>query len=219
MGFGMFYDRFTLSNTLAALRYNGVVQQQYTITNPDFFPNIPSRASLAGFDTTRAIQQLSYTLRAPYVMQGAASVERELPFRSTLAVTYAMTHGLHMLRSEAIGAARGPIFLMESAGLYNQNQLIFNVTTKVNTTVSLFGSYVLNRARSNTDGLGTFPAQPYSMAGEYGPASTDIHNRMSFGWVDRSDPLEGPAESIGDRGIGAAFRHHRGRRLVTHYPL
>ena len=37
-GFGMFYDRFALANTLAAKRFNGVVQQQYVVTNPDFFP-------------------------------------------------------------------------------------------------------------------------------------------------------------------------------------
>ena len=74
-----------------------------------------------------------------------------------------------------------PIFLMESAGLYNQNQLIFTVNSKVNQKISLFGSYVLNRAMSNTDGLGTFPANPYSMAGEYGPGPTDIRHRVSFG--------------------------------------
>src|SRR6266542_2354024 len=41
-GFGVFYDRFSLSNRLTALRYNGIVQQQFVITNPDFFPTIPS---------------------------------------------------------------------------------------------------------------------------------------------------------------------------------
>ena len=34
--------------------------------------------------------------------------------------------------------------------------------------VSLFGFYVFNRARSNTDGQGTFPANPYDFTGEYG---------------------------------------------------
>jgi hypothetical protein len=34
---------------------------------------------------------------------------------------------------------------------------------------------------SNTDGLSTFPAVPYSMAGEYGPAATDIRNRVFVG--------------------------------------
>ena len=33
-GFGTFYDRFALANKLAAQRFNGLVQQQYVITNP-----------------------------------------------------------------------------------------------------------------------------------------------------------------------------------------
>lgn len=35
-GFGIFYDRFALANTINARRYNGIVQQQYVVTNPDF---------------------------------------------------------------------------------------------------------------------------------------------------------------------------------------
>jgi len=58
-GFGVFYDRFSLSNTLTALRYNGIVQQQFVITNPDFFPAIPSISSLTAFQTTQTIQQIS----------------------------------------------------------------------------------------------------------------------------------------------------------------
>jgi len=52
-----------------------------------------------------------------------------------------------------------------------------------------------NRAMSNTDGLGTFPANPYNMAGEYGPAATDMHHRVSLGgtvtpkWGIRVNPL------------------------------
>ncbi|MDP8983295.1 MAG: hypothetical protein M3O35_22190, partial [Acidobacteriota bacterium] len=83
----------------------------------------------------------------------------------------------------------------ESAGLYNQNQLIVNVNSKLNQNVSLFGSYMWNRARSNTDGINTSPANPYNFTGEYGPAATDIHNRMTFGgsvntrWNVRLSPL------------------------------
>jgi hypothetical protein len=55
------------------------------------------------------------------------------------------------------------------------------VNAKVNSGFSLFGFYVLNKAMSNTDGVGTFPANPYSMAGEYGPASTDIRHRVTLG--------------------------------------
>jgi len=197
-GFGTFYDRFSLSNTLTAQRYNGVVQQQFVVTNPDFFPTIPPISVIAGFQSTQTIQQISPTLRAPYIMQSAISVERQLPFNTTVAVTYATSHGVHLLRSRDINAplpgtfnplapgsgvfplgGPGPVFLMESAGLYNQHQLITNVNARINPNISLSGSYVLNRAKSNTDGLGTFPANQYDFAGEYGPAATDIHHRAS----------------------------------------
>ena len=52
---------------------------------------------------------------------------------------------------------------MESSGLYNQRQLIVNVNSRANKNFSLTGSYSLNHAMSNTDGLGTFPANPYSI--------------------------------------------------------
>jgi hypothetical protein len=213
-GFGMFYDRFSLGNTLTAERYNGVVQQQYVITNPDFFPLVPSAASLPGPVAPSTIQQVSANLRAPYLMQSALGFERQIPFNMTIAITYANSHGLHMLRSQDINAPLpgtydpavpgsglfprgrpGVVALMESAGLYNQNQLIFNVNTRVNRNLSLTGSYLYNRAMSNTDGLGTFPANPYSMAGEYGPAATDMHHRVSLAgtitakWGIRFNPL------------------------------
>jgi hypothetical protein len=84
---------------------------------------------------------------------------------------------------------------MTSSGLYNQNQLIANLTLKVTSAVSLVSSYTLNRALSNTDGLSTFPGNPYDFAGEYGPASTDIRHRLSVSgtinmrWALRLNPL------------------------------
>lgn len=205
-GFGTFYDRFPLSNTLTAERFNGVVQQQYVVTNPDFFPALPSPDMLAGFRSEQVIQEVSSRLRAPYILQSAITLERQLPSNTTLAVTYTNSHGLHLLRSEDINAPlpasgafplghAGPVFLMESAGLYNQNQLIANVNAKLSAGLSLFGFYVFNRAMSNTDGVGTFPAVPRSSAGEYGPASTDVRNRVTAGgsinlkWSIRISPF------------------------------
>jgi Carboxypeptidase regulatory-like domain/TonB dependent receptor len=214
-GFGMFYDRFSLANTLSALRYNGVVQQQYIITDPDFYPNVPPIGSLTGASTApSAIQRVSGALRAPNLIQSAIGYERELPRSTTIAITYANTHGLHILRSQDLNAPLpgtytpqvpgsgvfplgrpGPVFLMESSGLYNQNQLTVNVNTRFTRDVSLSGSYQYNRAKSNTDGLGTFAANPYSMDGEYGPAATDIRNRVSLmgtittKWGIRLNPL------------------------------
>jgi hypothetical protein len=198
-GFGMFYDRFVLGNTLAAERYNGIVQHQYVVTSPDFFPNIPSATSLArlGYQSTEVV---SPVLRAPYVIQSAVTLERQLPANASFALTYTNSHGVHLFRSEDInaplpgsydpntpGSGRfplgqpGPVFRMESSGIYNQNQLIANVNMRMNQGLSVFAFYVLNRAMSNTDGISTFPGNPYNFAGEYGPASTDVRHRVTIG--------------------------------------
>ncbi|MCC6364297.1 MAG: TonB-dependent receptor [Bryobacterales bacterium] len=213
-GFGMFYDRFALGNVLTTERYDGVTQQQYFVANPDFYPIVPRAGSLPGPQPSSTIQTLSPSLRAPYLMQSAVSFERQLPFNTTMAVTYANSHGLRMLRSrdtnaplpgsydpEVAGSGvyplgrRGLVVQMESSGRYNQNQMILNVNSRVNSNLSLTGSYAYGRAMSDTDGLGTFPANPYSMQGEYGPAGIDVRHRVSLSgtinakWGIRFNPL------------------------------
>src|SRR6202790_5617535 len=198
-GFGIFYDRFALSNMVTAERYNGIVQQQFVVANPDFFPAIASTTSLAtlGYQSTEAV---SPRLRAPYYTQSALTLERQLSASTAFAITYTNTHGVHLFRSEDINAPlpgtydpnvpgrgifplghTGPVFLMESSGIYNQNQIVANINMRLNQGVSLFGFYVLNHAMSNTDGIDTVPANPYNLAGEYGPAATDVRHRVTFG--------------------------------------
>ena len=189
-GSGMFYDRFPLQNSITARRYNGTLQPQYVVANPDFFPNIPAPSSFTA--SLPIVQSVSPSMQAQYIIQSAFSIERQLPRNTTLAITYANSHGLHILRSRNINApldatrslypfpGQGPIYQMESSGLYNQNQLIVNSSTKLTKKISLNGSYMINKAQSNTDGIGTFPANQYNLAGEYGPAATDIRHRVSL---------------------------------------
>ena len=198
-GFGIFYDRFDLYNTLSAERYNGVLERQFVVTNPDFYPGIPAASALAGFEAAQLTWHVDARLRSPYVMQNAFTVERQLPRGSTLAVTYTRTHGVHSLRSldfnaplpgtynpEAPGSGvyplgnANPYFVNTSSGVYDQNQLITNFNARVNKNLTFTGNYTFNHARSNTDGLGTFPANPYDYRGEYGPASSDVHHRVSL---------------------------------------
>ena len=215
-GFGIFYYRFNEQNILVAERFNGVTQQQYVLDNPDFFTSTVTASELAELQqasSSQAIHTVSPLLQAPYVLQSAAGIERQLPGNTTLSVTYTNSHGLHQLLSRNINAPlpgtytgvtgsgvfpypnEGPIYEQESGGLYNQNQVVTNVNSRVNRKVSLYGYYVLSYARSNTDGIGTFPANQYSLVGEYGPSATDIRNRGTIGgtivapWGVRLSPL------------------------------
>ncbi|MGC4054216.1 MAG: carboxypeptidase regulatory-like domain-containing protein [Paludibaculum sp.] len=213
-GFGIFYDRFALANVLTARRYDGFTQLQYFVPAPDFFPLVPPAGALSGPGPSSTIQRVSAGLRAPFLLQSAVAFERQLPFGTTIALTYANSRGIRMLRSRDINAplpgtydpdvagsgvypSGGPglVALMESSGRYNQNQLMLNVNSKVNNNLSLSGSYAYGRAMSDTDGVGTFPANPYSLEGEYGPSAIDMRHRVSLSgtistvWGIRLNPL------------------------------
>ncbi|MDP8982136.1 MAG: TonB-dependent receptor, partial [Acidobacteriota bacterium] len=198
-GVGVFYDRFSEGYTLSAERFNGGTIQQYTAANPDFFPSIPSISQLQKGGVT-SITTVDKNLRAPYIMQAAAGVERQLPRNTTVAVTYTFSRGVHLLRSRDINAPLpgtynplvpgsgvrpfgnvGEIDQFESTGVFNQHQLITNINSRMSRNVSIFGGYVLNFAKSNTDGAQNFPANQYDLASEYGRASNDIRNRLFLG--------------------------------------
>ncbi|MGB7332771.1 MAG: carboxypeptidase regulatory-like domain-containing protein, partial [Terriglobales bacterium] len=85
-GFGLFYDRFTQDLVLNADRLNGVTQQQYAVsaqcsTPPcpviDFFPTVPSVSQLPA-QASSPIYQIAPGLHAPYIMQTALSMERQV---------------------------------------------------------------------------------------------------------------------------------------------
>jgi hypothetical protein len=73
-GFGIFYDRFSLANTLTAERFNGVVQRQYVVSNPDFFPLIPPPSVLNALQSAQIIEQVSSRMRAPYIMESSEEI-------------------------------------------------------------------------------------------------------------------------------------------------
>lgn len=196
-GFGVFYDRIGENLTLAANRLNGVNQKQYIVTNPTFFPNIPTIAALDAFLVPVSQYRLADDIRSPYTVQSVISIEHQLPHNLKLAVSYINARTLHMLRARAINAPLpgtynplvptsgvrplgniGNIFEYESSGHFNQNQLIVKLDTNLSRTASLTAFYVLGKAKSDTDGSGTFAANPYDFSSEYGRTSQDIRHRF-----------------------------------------
>jgi hypothetical protein len=189
-GVGMFYDRVESDLSLQTVRYNGLNQQQFIVRDPQFYPNIPDIASLESSQQPQTIYRLSPSLRVPYMIQGAIGVERQLPRNTTLAVTYTNTRALHLLRSANLAAPLpgttvrvlpDNVYEYESSGRMNQHQLMTNVNTRFSRKLSLFGFYVLNKAKSDTDGPGTFAANPFDYRPEYGRASNDIRHRFVLG--------------------------------------
>jgi hypothetical protein len=222
-GFGIFYDRVGEQVTETAERYGGL-QQQYVITqsktNPIPYPvtvmsgvapGFPAPGIPAGLNVNLAaapntIELLAPNIHAPYILQEAFTVERQLPKNTTVSESYVNSHGLHELRSWDINAPEfgtavngvypatsyplynryqtDPVLQMESSGLFNQWQLITNVRSQLNRRISLNAFYMYGHAYSNTDGVNTLPAipnGPNAGEGEYGPSSLDVHNRVFVG--------------------------------------
>jgi hypothetical protein len=202
-GFGMFYDRLPVADTLLAERQNGINQLVYTLQNPAFFSTTaipPLTGAVTG--STSTIRQISSLLHAPYIMQSVLTVERQLPRNTTLSVQYMSSRGVHELRSRNINAplpgtyvpatpttaatgvypffstyGQGPVELFESSGLFRQNQIVTSVNTRFNSMVSIFGYYAYGVANSNTDGANTFPSNQYDESTEWGRAAFNVRNR------------------------------------------
>ncbi|MDQ3801280.1 MAG: TonB-dependent receptor [Acidobacteriota bacterium] len=199
-GFGIFYDRFGESLSLQAIRFNGVNQQQFVVTDPAildaiiFTPNgvsnVPTVAQLAAFAQLQTTRVVAPDLQAPYTMQSAVGIERQLPLKTTFSATFVNAQTRRLLRSRNVNApvngvrpnpSAGNVFQYESTGRFNQSQLIFNSRSNFIDGVSLFANYAFGKARSDSDGAGTFPAYSYDLSGEYGDALLDIRHRFVIG--------------------------------------
>jgi hypothetical protein len=194
-GFGLFYDRFTQDLILNADRQNGIIQQQYVVdstTNPLTYQNpLPPLSTLPA--TSRAIYQINSELRAPYIMQTAFSLERQVTKVANVTVTYLNSRGVHQLLTLNSNAPlpgtpfssgprpdpdAGPINQYVSDGVFRQNQLITRFNIRAGTKLSLIGYYSLNYANSDTSGASSFPSDQYDLGADYGRASFDVRHRL-----------------------------------------
>jgi hypothetical protein len=182
-GTGVFYDRFGENLVLATRRFDGVTQRQFVVHNPSFFPDAPSLHFLLDHNETQIVRRADGGLRAPYIIQSALGIERQLPFQVLVATTFTNTHAVHLFRSSdfTVPAAGRNIYQYESDGLMNQNQLITNFSRQLGGRMSLFGYYVYGRTYSNTDGANTFPANSFDLRSEYSQAATDVRHHFVLG--------------------------------------
>ncbi|HKP85077.1 MAG TPA: carboxypeptidase regulatory-like domain-containing protein [Blastocatellia bacterium] len=193
-GAGIFYAGLDNGITADTIRLDGIHQQLFIITRPNFFATIPDVLTGA---TTRpsALRTKFEGLNDPYTIMSTVSYERPLPFKLVGSIGYTWTRGVHLLRTRNINAPsldqggspvfpfpdQGPILQFESTGLSTRHQLNFNVRTGFSRTFTLFAGYTLASTRSDTDSAYTTPANPFDLATEFGRASFDVRNSVFFG--------------------------------------
>ena len=198
VGGGIFYDRFSQGLVMQARRLDGVTQQNYIVTNPDFYPNLPSASTLTGSLTSPTTYRIAPGLHAPYVIQSAATLERQLAKTATLSVTYLHSAGRQQLLTHNInaplpGTYTGPgtgvrplggnanVYEYFSGGTFKQDQIITQTNIRIGTKVSLNSFYMLSWANGSSSGANSFPVNQYSLAGEYGRTAFDVRQRFFIG--------------------------------------
>jgi len=219
-GFGVFYDRISDNLTLQATRFNGTNQLNLVVSATDPDParrliaigllsqavftqsgvtNVPTAEQiLAVLPQSNTTRQMADAIKVPYYYQAAASVEHQLPWRSSVSATYIAMKNYNVLRIRNINApicpeqtnclneprpfpTLGNIYEYESTGRGTTHQIRFNFRSNFSTRVSLFGNYNLGFAKGDSDGSGSFPAYSYDLTGEYGRTSGDIRHQFVIG--------------------------------------
>jgi hypothetical protein len=198
-GFGIFYDRFGVSDVLQTDRFNLQNVAQFTVTNPTFFASTPVQV-IPDTTTFATKYQTAGGFHAPGVMQTAVSLERQLTKSANLTFSYLNSRGWDQLLQNNIntplpgtitypyyqnpGTGTRPfgttnIYEYQSEGVYRQNQFFVQSTVRAGSKLTMFAYYVLNYA--NTDTSGGFPSNPYNISEDYGRASFDVRNRFFLG--------------------------------------
>jgi hypothetical protein len=200
-GYGIFYDRFQSGQILQTERFNGVVQQQYIINNPTCFTGVdvavPSFSNCGAASSAGSnVYQIGPQLRAPYTMQGAVSVERQVTKSATVSATYLNSRGFDQFitingsapypgtpcfATGCPAITGGNVYRYVSEGNFKQNQLILNTNIRIGTKVQLFGFYTLGYANSDTSGVSSFPSNSYNISQDWGRASFDVRDRLFLG--------------------------------------
>ncbi|HEX3472898.1 MAG TPA: hypothetical protein VHT28_17095, partial [Silvibacterium sp.] len=197
-GIGIFYDRFPSDLIANAARQNGVLQQQYVVNFPDFYPSVPPIGSL-GPATLPTIYRISPQLRSPLTVQHSVSIDKEFFKRLTLSVDYTYYRGVDQLLTRNVNAplpgTYNPadptsgvrplgtlqnIYEYDSLGASKRNRIFTNFRLQTR-PVLLYGYYIFGYSRTNTGGPGSFPSNQYDLHVDYGRAADDIRNRLYMG--------------------------------------
>ena len=212
-GWGVFYDRFPVSEYLNSIRYSGIGgQQNYNIASTSGDPSLSYQALVyyntpTGLPPTSLLAAQNQTtykvdanLKSSYMMQSAFSLERSLPGRTSLAMSVTDSRGVHDQRTRSINTyvpnsynpanpkvpGTLPFPGLGEIYLYEDTGIYkeLQVTTSLNTRVN--SHVALNGYYTWTDyhtNSNGLPSNQYDTNLDWGRASTPRHRVNIVGTV------------------------------------
>ncbi len=184
-GFGIFYDRFQLTNQITTQQENGINQVRSVaifntppaqLCSPTTINSCIADAAAGGNQT----YTIAPNLRSPYTMQFAAGADQQLFRGATMSINYLHAIGVHQFIS-LVNSTTPVQYEFASEGAFRQNQLIANFNLRGSRYYSLFGYYSLNFAKSDTAGATSFPSNSGDIGADYGRSTFDTRSRLFLG--------------------------------------
>jgi hypothetical protein len=189
-GAGLFYDRTGPRRTQELIRYNGIRQLRYVITNPGYPDPFAAGQSLA--TEAPSVMQLAPGIELPMTVQYSLGIERQLAKSTSASVTYTGTRGFHQFLSRDINAPLPPLFAarpdptrgvvreIESTGKLVGNSVQFTLRGQVSRFVNTSVQYTLSETKNNTAGITWMPPNSYDLSLEYAHADFDQRRRFDL---------------------------------------
>jgi hypothetical protein len=197
-GVGIFYNRISENLILQSLRFNGINQQQFVVSDTavlDLFPLIPPIGLLNAFAQPQTRRLLAPDLATAYWFRGSASLEHQLTRDLKLEINYSHTQAIRTQRTVNVNAplagtydpavpasgtrpfgnGAGNILESQSTGRWAEGSLSVGINGKVG-KVNFWTSYSLNSSRGTDTGTSGSSFNPYDFSQEYGRASFDVRH-------------------------------------------
>jgi len=189
-GAGIFYDRTGPRPIQDLIRYNGVQQIKYVVTDPGYPDPFPPGQGPA--TEPPGIVQLAPNVQLPSTFLYSASVERQVAKTTVASITYTGTRGYHQFLSRDINAPPPPLYLdrpdprygvvreIESTGKLVGQSLQVTLRGQLTRYLNTSAQYTLSQTRNDTSGINWMPPNAYDLSLEYGRADFDQRHRLDL---------------------------------------
>ena len=195
-GMGIFYSRISEDLILQSLRFNGINQQQFVVSDTAvlaLFPLVPPIGLLNAFAQPQTRRFLAPDLAPVLSFRGSFSLEHQLTRNLKLEINYSHSQSIRTQRTvninaplagtynpavpssgtRPLGDSAGNVLESQSTGRSTFDSISVGINGKVG-KVNFWTSYSLNKSRGTDNGTSGSSFDPYDFSREFGRASFDV---------------------------------------------
>jgi hypothetical protein len=197
-GVGIFYNRISEDLILQSLRFNGINQQQFVVSDTAvlaLFPLVPPIGLLNAFALPQTRRFLAADLAPAYSFRGSISIEHQLTRDLKLEINYSHAQTIRTQRTvninaplagtynpavpssgtRPLGNSAGNVLETQATGRSTYDSFSAGINGKVG-KVNFWTSYSLNKSRGTDNGTSGSSFDPYDFSQEFGRAAFDVRH-------------------------------------------